>query len=149
MRRTLTLLAMLAAAVAAPLSAQGAPGQPMAPPGQQPPDPFGRFLFPPELVMQHQGELGLQDAQRATIQAAIQEAQTKFVDAQWRLSAEGEKLGRLLQSTTVDESQVLEQVDRILSIEREVKRAQLTLLVRIKNALSPTQQRKLTELRQG
>ena len=147
MRRAITIVLLVAAAGAARLDAQGPP--PGGPPNQPQPDPFGRYLFPPELVMQHQGEIGLQDTQRTALQSALAEAQTKFVDAQWKLSAEGEKLGRLLQGATADESQVLEQVDRVLSIEREVKRAQIALLVRIKNTLTPAQQRRLSELRGG
>lgn len=148
MKRSIVVLALLIAPFTARLDAQGPP--PGAPPGQQPrpeQDPFGRFLFPPELVMQHQGEINLQDAQRAALQQAIQQAQTKFVDAQWKLSAEGEKLGRLLQNAQVDETQVLEQVDRILTLEREVKRAQMGLMVKIKNTLTAAQQAKLRELR--
>ena len=141
MRRIITLVALLAATLGVPLHAQAPQGQP----GPQP-DPFGRFLFPPELVMQHQGEISLQDSQRAALQAAIQQAQSKFVDQQWRLSAEGEKLARLLQGPAPDEAQVLEQVDRILAAEREVKRTQIGLLVRIKNALTPVQQAKLAKL---
>lgn len=146
MRRTIVALALLAVGMAARLEAQGPPGQQSGgpPPGQ---DPFARFLFPPELVMQHQGEINLQEAQRTTLQTAIQQAQSKFVDIQWKLSAEGERLARLLQSATVDEAQVLEQVDRILGLERDVKRTQIGLLVRIKNTLTPAQQAKLMELR--
>jgi Spy/CpxP family protein refolding chaperone len=129
-----------------------------AQPAQQgPDDPFGRFLFPPELVMQHQGEIGITDAQRATLTTAVQQAQSKIVETQFKLSAEGEKLARLLQGArgvrtlppTIDEGQALEQVDRILSLEREMKRAQMTLLIRIKNALTPDQQAKLMQLRQS
>jgi Spy/CpxP family protein refolding chaperone len=47
----------------------------------------------------------------------------------------------------VDEQQVLAQLEKVLSIEREVKRAQVTLLVRIKNKLTPEQQAKLVEIR--
>jgi Spy/CpxP family protein refolding chaperone len=48
----------------------------------------------------------------------------------------------------VDEAQVLEQVDRILTLEREIKRAQMGLMVRIKNTLTPAQQTKLREVRE-
>ena len=116
-------------------------------PGQG--DPFARFFIPPELVMQHQAGIGLTDAQRSTLTTAIQQAQSKFVEIQFKLSAEGQKLVTLLQGTTIDESQTLEEVDRILALEREMKRAQVGLLVRIKNALTPTQQAKLAQLRQG
>jgi Spy/CpxP family protein refolding chaperone len=144
MKRSIVVLALVGLSVAR-LGAQQ-PG-PQGPPQGQQQDPFGRLLYPPELVMQHQGEINLQDSQRATLQTAIQQAQSKFVEVQWKLSAEGEKLARLLQNATVDETQVLEQVDRILSLEREVKRAQMGLMVRIKNTLSPAQQAKLRELR--
>jgi Spy/CpxP family protein refolding chaperone len=127
------------------LAAQGPPpGQRGPGPG---PDDWGRNFFPPELVMQHQSEIGLQDSQRAALTSAVQQAQTKFMDVQWKLSAEGEKMGRLLQGTQVDETQVLEEVDRILALEREMKRGQISLMVRIKNTLTAAQQAKLMEVR--
>jgi Spy/CpxP family protein refolding chaperone len=129
---------------AASLAAQGPPGQ--RGPGPAP-DDFGRNFFPPELVMQHQSEIGLQDSQRAALASAIQQAQGKFTDVQWKLSAEGEKMGRLLQPAQVDEAQVLEEVDRILALEREMKRTQISLMVRIKNTLTAAQQAKLAEIR--
>lgn len=133
----------------ATLVAQGAPPGQRAPgpPGPGGPDDFGRNFFPPELVMQHQGEIGLQDAQRAAIASAIQQAQSKFTDVQWKLSAEGEKMSKLLQPAQVDETQVLEEVDRILALEREMKRTQVGLMVRIKNTLTAAQQAKLMEIR--
>jgi len=143
MRRLILALAFVF--VATSLAAQGPP------PGQRGPGPrpddWGRSFFPPELVMQHQSEIGLQDAQRAAITSAVQQAQAKFMDMQWKLSAEGEKMSRLLQGTQVDETQVLEQVDRILTMEREIKRGQISLMVRIKNTLTAAQQAKLSEIR--
>lgn len=109
-------------------------------------DPLARQLFAPELIMQHQGELGLQDSQRAAIQAAMKEAQATVMDTQWKLTAEVEKLGRLLRGDRIDETQALEQVDRVLSLEREMKHAQMTLMIRLKNALTPAQQRELRQL---
>jgi Spy/CpxP family protein refolding chaperone len=47
----------------------------------------------------------------------------------------------------VDEQQVLAQLERVLAAEREIKKEQVTLLVRIKNKLTPEQQGKLAELR--
>src|SRR3981081_1515401 len=91
--------------------------------GPPPQQDWGRNFFPPELVMQHQSEIGLQDSQRATLTSAIQGAQSKFMDTQWKLRAEGEKMGRLLQGT------------------------QVALMVRIKNTLPPQQQAKLAQIR--
>ena len=132
---------------AASLGAQGMPPGQRGPGPQGGPDDFGRNFFPPELVMQHQSEIALQDSQRAALTSAVQQAQGKFMDLQWKLSAEGEKMGRLLQGTQVDEAQVLEEVDRILALEREIKRGQISLMVRIKNTLTPAQQTKLAEIR--
>jgi Spy/CpxP family protein refolding chaperone len=144
-----SILAFAFVLSAATLSAQGAPPGQRAPgpPGPGGPDDFGRNFFPPELVMQHQGEIGLQDAQRAALTSAVQQAQGKFMDVQWKLSAEAEKMGRLLQPAQVDETQVLEEVDRILALEREMKRTQIGLMVRIKNTLTAAQQAKLIEIR--
>lgn len=142
MRRSLIACTMLLGALQ--LAAQGAPGSKPAPGG---PDDWARHFFPPEMVMQNQGEIGLQDAQRAALTSAVQQAQGKMMEVQWKVGAEAEKLSRLIEKTQVDEAQVLEQVDRILAFEREIKKAQVTLLVRIKNTLTPAQQAKLAELR--
>jgi Spy/CpxP family protein refolding chaperone len=155
MRRNAFLAAVLFATVTSFVGAQQAVAQqPGVAAGGQPNaqaqghgDPMMRFLFPPELIMQHQSEIGLTDAQRSTITTAMQQAQGRFVDFQFKLSGDGEKLGKLLQGSSVDESQVLEQVDRILASERELKRAQIGLLVRLKNALTAQQQAKLAQLR--
>jgi hypothetical protein len=47
----------------------------------------------------------------------------------------------------VDEAAVLAQADKVMGLEREVKKAHLALLVRIKNLLTEAQKAKLTELR--
>jgi Spy/CpxP family protein refolding chaperone len=97
--------------------------------------------------MTHQSELGLQDSQRAAMTSEIQKAQARFVELQWKMSAETERLKALLGPPVVDEAKVLEQIDRTLAVEREIKRIQVALLVRIKNTLTPSQQAKLAELR--
>jgi Spy/CpxP family protein refolding chaperone len=142
MKRSILVLAFALSATS--LAAQGPPGQRGPGPGGA--DDWGRNFFPPELVMQHQSEIGLQEAQRTSLTSALQQAQAKFMDLQWKLSAEGEKMRRLIQGTQVDETQVLEEVDRILALEREIKRAQISLMVRIKNTLTPEQQAKLSKL---
>jgi len=109
-------------------------------------DPFARYLFPPELVMSNQQTIGLGDRQRSTIQDAMREAQARFVDLQFKMSGEGEKLQRLMQGTSIDEARLLEQVDRVLSLERDIKHTQLTLMARIKNQLTEQQQAQLREL---
>ena len=117
-------------------------GQP--PPGE---DPIAKNVFPPELVMKYSQEIDLDDRQRAAIKDNVQGAQTKFLDAQWNLQEESQKLVRLLQAQPVNEAAVLAEVDKVLALEREIKRAQISLLVKIKNLLTEPQQAKLQELR--
>lgn len=109
-------------------------------------DPFSRYLFAPERVMGHSLDIGLTDAQKTAVRNEVQKVQTKFLDSQFELQSEGEKMARLLQEGSVDETKVLAQVDRILALEREIKRTQITLLLRIKNILTPAQQAKLVEI---
>jgi Spy/CpxP family protein refolding chaperone len=119
------------------------------PSGPRPPagDPFARYLFPPELIMANQRAINLTDAQRNSLQQAMADAQGKFIGLQFKMSSEVEKLQSLLQPASVDEAKVLDQVDRVLSVEREVKRAQLSLMIRIKNLLTEQQQARLGVLR--
>jgi Spy/CpxP family protein refolding chaperone len=121
--------------------------QPPQPPPQPQPDPIGENLFPPELVMQYQQAISLSEEQRNTIKSEIQKAQPRFTDLQWQLQSEAETMASLLKSPKADEQQVLAQLDKILALEREMKRTQFTLVVRIKNSLTPEQQARLRELK--
>lgn len=112
-----------------------------------PPDPIAQNLYPPELIMRYAGDIALDEKQRGAIKEAVQKAQAKFIDVQWQLQEESEKLVRLLQPKPIDEAAVLAQVDRVLSLEREVKKTQISLLVRLKNLLTDPQEHKLAELR--
>jgi Spy/CpxP family protein refolding chaperone len=112
-------------------------------------DPIAQNLFAPELVMKYRQEINLDDTQSKAIKEAIQKAQTKFLDLQWDAQSETEKLVQLLKARPVDENAVLAQVDQVLNREREIKRAQISLLVRIKNQLNEAQQNKLMELRRN
>ncbi len=111
------------------------------------PDPLGRFLYPPELVMAHQEAIGLTDKQKSSIQDAVKDAQGKVFDLQFKMSAEVEKLQRLVQASSPDEPKVLDEVNRVLTLERDVKVAQMTLMVRIKGQLTERQQSLLDQVR--
>ena len=143
MTRTV-LVAILLGLLSAPAIAQQPQSvQPQAPQG------FDQRLFPPELVMRYSQRIGLQPDQRDAITAAIQEFQSAVVDLQWQMQDETQRLSALLEESSVDETAVLAQVDRVLEVERQVKRAHLTLLIRIKNALTSEQQDTLQSLRTG
>jgi Spy/CpxP family protein refolding chaperone len=108
---------------------------------------MGQSFFAPELVIQHQEAIGLSAEQKDFFKAEIRQAQLKFTELQWKLQDEMEKMISLVKQPRVDEQQALAQLDKVLAAEREVKKEQITLLVRIKNKLTPEQQGKLAELR--
>ena len=110
-------------------------------------DPIGQSFFAPELVIQHQEAIGLSAEQKKYFKTEIRQAQLKFTELQWKLQDEMEKLVGLVKQPKVEEQQVLGQLEKVLAAEREIKREQVTLLVRIKNKLTPEQQGKLSELR--
>lgn len=134
--RFVRLAFALAVLVTPPLGAQG-----------ENPEDFARHVFAPELVMKHQQRIGLRADQRKAITDAIQQLQARVVELQWRMQEETQKMSELLEPSTVNEQEVLAQVDRMLAIERDVKRAHMALLVRIKNTLTPEQQATLRSLR--
>jgi Spy/CpxP family protein refolding chaperone len=109
-------------------------------------DPLADAFFPPELVMQHQQAIGLTGEQRTAIVNVIAEAQPRFVEAQWQLQPETAALAELIRGDRVNEQQVLAQIDRVLDIERQIKRLQVEMLIRIKNQLTLEQQQQLARL---
>jgi Spy/CpxP family protein refolding chaperone len=111
------------------------------------PDPLGESLFPPELVVQHQSEIGLTEEQRELLMSEIHKAQDRFAELQRRLQNEVEALGLLLKKQSIEEQAALTQFDKVLNAEREIKRAHLGLVLRIKNQLTAEQVTKLREIK--
>ena len=107
---------------------------------------FAQHLFPPELVMQHQSRLKLTEQQRAAIVQEISRLQATAVNVQWRVADESEKLSDLLSRDSVAETAALEQVNKVIEYETAVKRAQLSMLIRIRNVLTTEQRAILREL---
>jgi Spy/CpxP family protein refolding chaperone len=111
------------------------------------PDVIATRLYPPELIMGHQQELGIDDKQRDAIVKEVQALQSKVVEVQWQMQAAVEELGKILDTSRVDELKALAQADRVMGFERDVKRAHLAALIRIRNVLSDPQRAKLAALR--
>jgi Spy/CpxP family protein refolding chaperone len=127
--------------------AQGSPPVAQRGPQAPGPDPVGENLFPPELIMSHQEAIGLAPEQKTYIRGELRKAQGQFTDLQWQLQDAMEAFSSMLKQNSVDEQAALAQLDKVLATEREIKRAQITLMVRIKNKLTPEQQARLRELR--
>jgi hypothetical protein len=110
-----------------------------------PPPRFLRDLFPPALVMRHQRDIALSPDQRSAISELMKEAQGRMIDLQWEVEAASQALADLVAGATVDERAALQEADRLMRAEQELKRAHLALLIRVKNRLSASQQGTLRE----
>lgn len=113
------------------------------------PDPFTDVFFAPEFIMQNRRAIDLTDEQRDAITGVIQEFQGRAVSSQFELLDEVQTLVEILSDAEVDLDRAMDQVDQFLDTENNVKRAQFELLIRIKNILTPEQQRILIEIREG
>jgi len=99
------------------------------------------------LIMQHRRAIDLTDEQRDAISRLIQELQGKVVRLQWELLDEVEALKQILAGDRVDLDRAMDQLNRTLDTEQEIKEAHLELLIRMKNVLRPDQQQVLRRLR--
>src|ERR1044072_9535475 len=123
-----------------PPNARGADTVPNHPHPPGPPDPLAHLMFPPDMIMGHARQLNLTDEQKAYMRAEIQKATTMFQALQWKLQDQADLLHETMKSASVNEQQALAQLDKVLELEREIKRLHIGLAVRLKNRLTPEQQ---------
>jgi len=109
--------------------------------------PLERYLYPPDLVLSIQIALGLSDEQIATIKKQIGETHDASLDVQTKLRRVTEQLHAVLEPTKVDEAAALALAMQAMDPERQIKNAHLTLMIRVKNVLTPEQQETLKALR--
>src|SRR6266487_6190493 len=141
-----TLLSVMLVSAQQPQPPQPRQQQQQQPP-PPPPDPFGDALFPPDMVMQHQRELGLTEEQKTFMRGEINRTTTRFNELQWQLQDAMEALHETMKANSVNEQLALSQLDKVLDNEREMKRAHMELAIRIKNKLTTEQQTKLQSMR--
>jgi Spy/CpxP family protein refolding chaperone len=110
-------------------------------------DPFAAVLFPPELIMQHARVIRLNDEQRSAIIKLIEQLQGKVIGLQWQLAEQVQALRETLGRSRVDQDRAIDQLNAVLDTEKNIKKAHLEMLLRIKNVLRPEQQTELTRLR--
>lgn len=157
MKTKLVLIFLFLAATAfAQQPPQAPPGQPGPRPPASTPRPgdhdfmadMHQNLFPPDFVMRNRQAINLTNEQSEFIKNEVLKSQSKFTELQWQMMSEQENASTLLKADHVDETAALAELDKILNLEREIKRAQLGLVIRIKNKLTPDQLAKLRQLKQ-
>jgi Spy/CpxP family protein refolding chaperone len=112
---------------------------PMRGPGD---GPMGESLFPPELVLTNQIALGLTTDQISSIKKQVGDTHSRVLDVQVDLHRVTEQLHAALDNPKVDEGAALALASQAMDLEKQVKTAHLTLMIRVKNLLTPEQQDK-------
>jgi Spy/CpxP family protein refolding chaperone len=145
---TLMTIAISLLAFGVASAQQPQPDQPQQPrmPPPPPPDMLNNSVFPPDVIMEHQRELGLTDQQKAFMRGEINKTSTVFNDLQWQLQDAMEALRDTMKADQVNEQLALAQLDKVLDAEREIKKLHMALAIRIKNNLTADQVQKLMNL---
>lgn len=131
--------------------AKPVPAVPSAPPVPSVPplDPLGDVMFPPDLILGHSREIMLTAEQKGFMRGEIQKTTNRFNELQWALHDSMEDLHQVLEASSVNDQQALGLLDKVLDIEREIKRLHFGMGIRLKNKLTPEQQAKLQSIRMG
>jgi Spy/CpxP family protein refolding chaperone len=106
-------------------------------------------LFEPELVMRYQRHLELTDQQRTVIVNEVRELQAAVLQLQWQLEDQNQVLSELMAGDAIDVEAALQQLDRVMELEHQIKRNHFRYLIEIKNTLTADQQLRLRELRES
>jgi len=104
-----------------------------------PKDVFKGKLFPPNVILEHQDELNLSKEQFSAIRAAVVEVQTNVAEHEWDLREAYQRAMADLDESPVDEEKVLKNIEAVLLAENEVKKLQVTMLIRLRNLLTDEQ----------
>ena len=110
--------------------AQGFPGKK---------DVFKGKLFAPNIILEHQDELGLTKEQFTAIKAAVIEVQANVAEHEWDLREAYMKTLASLDESPIDEEQVMKNVKAALLAENQVKQLQVRMLIRLRKLLTDEQ----------
>jgi len=102
-------------------------------------DVFKGKLFAPNIILEHQDELGLSKEQFTAIRAAVVEVQVNVAEHEWDLREAYLKVLADLDAAPIDEDKVLDNVEAALLAENEVKKLQVAMLIRLRNLLTDEQ----------
>ncbi len=95
----------------------------------------------------HASELKLTPIQMAFVRKEVENSNVKFNELSWQLDEAVEILRQRILVHAVDEKRALAQLDRVLDIERKIKRLDIRMSMRIRNQLTLEQLGKLQSIR--
>ncbi|WP_439482626.1 hypothetical protein [Cyclobacterium plantarum] len=110
-------------------------------------DIFQENLYSSNLVLQNSFAISLTDQQLEKIKKIHNQSSKEFFKSKLELDVASAKLKKMLSETNPDPEAVSRQLDIVLNLENNLKKRKLSTLVAIKNELSETQQKELSELK--
>ena len=111
-------------------------------------DVFKGKLFAPNVILENQAELGLSKQQFTEIKRAVVDVQANVAEHEWDVREAYQNILAELDRTPIDQALVLEYVDAALRAEKEGKKLQVAMLIRLKNLLTAEQVSYLESLRE-
>ena len=110
-------------------------------------DIFQQNLYSANLVFQNSFAISLSDQQLEKITKIHSQSSKEFFTGKLDLDEASAKLKKMLSATKPNPEAVIRQLDIVLNLENSLKKKKLSTLVAIKNELSETQQKELSELK--
>ena len=102
-------------------------------------DVFRGKLFAPNIILENQAELGLSKDQFTAIKKAVVEVQSNVAEHEWDVREAYLSIMEALDEVPISEERVLKLAGEALLAENEVKKMQMTMLIRLKNLLTAEQ----------
>ncbi len=108
---------------------------------------FMQRLFAPELILENAKAIELSSSQRQLMMKELKATQLRATEAEFGVYEAALLLNELTEAAEIDEKAMIEAARQVFQAEGLIKEAHLTLLVRMRNALTPAQREKLIEIR--
>jgi hypothetical protein len=100
---------------------------------------FKMGLYPPDIIMRHQQQLGITNDQRSNISRAVKEFQSEVAELQWTMQNEQQLMRQSFSGYPIPTEEALTRAERVLGLESEFKLAHFRLLIATKNELTEKQ----------
>ncbi len=108
---------------------------------------FQSELFSADLVLKYRSEIELSTTQVTNVKKIHDSKISEFNSLKWDLDAALVAMNKNLSSPKVDEKAAMEQMEKVMGLEDQLKRIRFGMLINIKNELNPSQQEQLKILR--
>jgi len=102
-------------------------------------DVFKGKLFAPNMILEQREELHLTKEQFTEIRAAVVQVQSGVAEYEWDLREAYQALMLELDKAPISEAEVMKYANKALLAENQVKKKQMSMLIKLKNLLHPEQ----------